>query len=447
MKDIIMAKKIANKVLEHGGQTYFVGGYVRDKILGIENKDIDIEVHNIIPKVLKSILLELGEIKTQGSSFGVYNLKGYNIDIAQPRMESSNGRGHKDFEIYVDPFIGVENAAKRRDFTINALMENVITGEIIDNFNGLDDLHNGIIRHINDNTFIEDPLRVLRAAQFAARFEFTIAPETLKLMEKMDLFTLSNERIYGEMKKALLKAKKPSIFFNILRNTNQLNVWFKELVPLINCPQNPIHHPEGDVWNHTMNVIDCASNYKKDVTNPEYFMVSALCHDFGKPNALSIDDNGIPHSYNHEYIGIPVVEAFLSRLNSDNSLRKYVINMVQNHMNLHNTFYGKSKIRKTNEKFDISICPNDLIYLTISDSASKGIDNIEETNWIFERYSIYKELMQQPQVTGKDLIDLGIKPGPIFTEILNDAHKQHLCGVDKVSILKGIEKKLYKNML
>jgi len=144
MKNIEMAKKIAERVHNHGGQTYFVGGYVRDKILGKENKDIDIEVHNIIPKVLKSILSELGEIKTQGASFGVYNIKGYDIDIAQPRSEIATGRGHKDFEVSVDPFIGTEKASMRRDFTINALMEDVITGEIVDHFNGVQDIWNSI---------------------------------------------------------------------------------------------------------------------------------------------------------------------------------------------------------------------------------------------------------------------------------------------------------------
>lgn len=187
MTDLEMAKEIAKKVDEKGGRTFFVGGYVRDKLLKRDNKDIDIEIHNITPNDLREILNTLGNVTEMGASFGILGLKGYDIDIAQPRTEKATGRGHKDFEVFVDPFIGFEKAAKRRDFTINALMEDVLTGEILDFFHGVDDLNNGIIRHVDDKTFIEDPLRVLRAAQFAARFNFTVAKETIELAKSMKL--------------------------------------------------------------------------------------------------------------------------------------------------------------------------------------------------------------------------------------------------------------------
>ena len=439
MKDKIMAEKIANRVNQFGGKTYYVGGYVRDKVLGIDNKDIDIEVHNITPDTLKNIISEFGEIKVQGASFGVYNIKGYDIDIAQPRMEQAIGRGHKDFEVTVDPFIGTEKAAVRRDFTINALMEDVITGEIVDHFNGLNDIKHGIIRHIDDITFSEDPLRVLRAAQFAARFNFSIAPETIDIMSKMNLNELSKERIYEEMKKAMLKSNKPSIFFNILNTVNQLDYWFPEIKALINCPQNSMYHPEGDVWVHTMNTIDFAATIKNKTTNPEFFMIAALCHDFGKPSSTTIDSNGIAHNINHEKLGIDVAKSFMDRLNPNVAMCKYVLNMVENHMKLHSAFNNKSKIKSTNAKFDVSICPNDLVNLTIADSASKGTIYTEEMNWITDRLSIYEARMKEPEVTGKDLIELGIKPGPQFTEILKMTHKQHLSGVAKENVIKGVK--------
>ena len=317
MTDLEMATNIAKLVKIYGGDTYFVGGYVRDKILGKSNKDIDIEVHNIHPNNLKEILNRLGKVKTQGISFGVYNLCGYDIDIAQPRMENAIGRGHKDFEVTVDPFIGTTKAAKRRDFTINAIMENVLTGEIVDPFNGIEDLKNRIIRHVDDNSFSEDPLRVLRAAQFAARFNFVIADETKLIMNKMDLSTLSRERIYEELKKAMLKSNKPSIFFERLREVDQLDYWFPEVKALFNCKQNASYHPEGDVWTHTMEVIDYAANIKTTASNPEYFLIAALCHDFGKPLSTTIDDNGDVHSYDHENIGVDVAKTFLNRINLD----------------------------------------------------------------------------------------------------------------------------------
>ena len=174
-RDLAMARKIARAVAEAGGRAYFVGGYVRDRLLGQENKDIDMEVHRVPVDALERILDSLGERLTMGVSFGVMGLRHYGLDIAMPRSETATGRGHKDFAVFVDPFLGEEKAASRRDFTINAMMEDVLTGEILDPFGGRDDLSRGVIRHVCDRSFTEDPLRVLRAAQFAARFGFTVA--------------------------------------------------------------------------------------------------------------------------------------------------------------------------------------------------------------------------------------------------------------------------------
>lgn len=229
---------IAEKVCNRGGRAFYVGGFVRDKLLGIDNKDVDIEVHGIAPEELLDLLKEVGEPLSYGSSFGIYSLKGYDIDIAMPRREHATGSGHRDFEVFVDPFIGTTEAARRRDFTINALMEDVLTGEIIDPFGGKDDLQNKVIRHIDDKTFVEDPLRVLRGAQFAARFGFDIAPETVKLCKGIDISTLTRERIEEELKKGLLKGIKPSVFFEALRDMNQLDIWFPELKALVGLEQD-----------------------------------------------------------------------------------------------------------------------------------------------------------------------------------------------------------------
>ncbi len=285
MKEITMAKKIANKVKECGGVTYYVGGCVRDKLLGIPNKDIDIEVHGISLETLSDILDSLGKRKLVGESFGIFMLKGYDLDISIPRKETKRGNLHQDFDITIDPYIGSYNAAKRRDFTINALMENVLTGEVIDHFGGLDDLKNHIIRHVNDSSFAEDSLRVLRGCQFASRFGFEIDESTVELCKTIDITNLPKERIEGELKKALLKAKKPSIFFEYLRKMGKLDDWFFELSLLLNVKQNPTYHNEGNVYIHTMTVLDAASSLREDAENPYYFMLSALCHDFGKVKA------------------------------------------------------------------------------------------------------------------------------------------------------------------
>ena len=441
LKDKFMAIDIAKLVNKQGGRTFYVGGYVRDEILNKPSKDVDIEVHGITSDKLKSILMDLGKLRTQGASFGVYNLEGYDIDISQPRKETATGRGHKDFEVFVDPFIGYEKAAERRDFTINAMMKDVLTGEIVDPFGGYDDCKNGIIRHVNDNTFREDPLRVLRAAQFASRFGFKIALETKDIMRDMDLSTLSHERIYNEMKKALMKSDKPSIFFETLREVNQLDTWFPELKAMIGCEQNPKWHPEGDVWNHTMATIDCAVKFRDKVEYPEYYMISVLCHDMGKPVSMFKDDKGNIHTYSHAENGIPIVTNFLERINNDKSLSKYAINMVENHMKPHNCFDNHSEVKDTNVMYDKSICPHDLMMLVVADTASRGLEDFtkEEELYLKERLELYTKRMLEPQVGGTDLINLGIKPGPIFSDILEYSHKQHLSGEDKEKVLKSIK--------
>lgn len=260
------------------------------------NKDIDLEVHGISPQKLEEILDTLGERMTIGESFGIYNFKGYSVDIAMPRKEKLRCCGHEDFDISVDPFIGTVGASKRRDFTMNALMQDVLTGEIVDHYAGTQDISWGIIRHVCNKTFGEDPLRVLRAAQLSARFNFSIALETIKLCSTMDLSNLSKERIKGELKKALLQAPRPSVFFEAVRQMDQLSFWFPALEVLIGVEQNPKHHAEGDVWTHTMMVLDEAAQYRDRIVNLFGLMLAAVTHDFGKTICTEIV-NGEVHVY------------------------------------------------------------------------------------------------------------------------------------------------------
>ena len=312
-KDLDMARRLASAVEQAGGRAYYVGGFVRDAVLHRDNKDIDIEIHCLIPEQLETILDSLGERTVMGASFGVYGLRHYDLDIAMPRSETKTGRGHRDFTVDVDPFLGTKKAAQRRDFTVNALMQDVLTLEIVDHFGGLEDLRQGVIRHVNDDTFIEDPLRVLRAAQFAARFGFSIAPETMSLCAGMDLTALASERIMEEMCKALLKARRPSVFFDILREMNQLHDWFPEVLSLIGVEQEAQFHPEGDVYTHTMLVLDQAAELRGRAVYPLGLMLSALCHDFGKVQATSVIDGRI-RALGHENLGVPAAQAFICRL-------------------------------------------------------------------------------------------------------------------------------------
>ena len=434
-KDLAIA--IARAVQQHGGTCYYVGGYVRDALLGIENKDIDMEVHGVSPTVLEDVLKNFGEVISIGASFGIYNIKGYGLDIAMPRKETARGTGHRDFDVFVDPFIGTEKAALRRDFTVNALMQNVLTGEITDHFGGKADLEKGVIRHVNDSSFAEDSLRVLRAAQFAARFDFTIAEETVALCSAMDLTALSKERIETELEKALLKADKPSIFFNYLRKMNQLDYWFKELKDVIGVSQNPQFHAEGDVWTHTMMVLDQAAKYRDKAENPKGFMLAALCHDYGKAVCTQVVDGRI-RSIGHETEGLPLVEAFLNRITSETKLINYVLNLCALHMKPNALAAMNAGVKSTNKMFDQTQDPTALVYMAMADNYGRIMANgiTPHEDFLFERLEIYNDIMSKPFVQGRDLIEAGLEPNEKFSDYLDYAHKLRLAGVDKEAALK-----------
>lgn len=434
MKTAILLSEL---IAEKSGTAYFVGGFVRDKFMKHENKDIDIEVHGISADVLEEILDSIGKRIEIGESFGIYGIKGCCLDIALPRKEHLCGKGHRDFNIDVDPFIGTEKAALRRDFTINALMENIITGEVIDHFGGISDINDKIIRHVSDKTFWEDPLRVLRAAQFAARFEFDIADETLLLCRNIDLSTLSKERIEAELVKALLKAERPSIFFESLRKMDQLGTWFAEVEMLIGVPQNSKYHMEGDVWNHTMMVIDEAAKYRDRSTYPYGFMMTALVHDFGKAICTE-KKNGVYHAYEHETKGLTIVKRFLKRITNEKKLIHYVMNMTELHMKPNVLANAEASVKSTNKMFDSSVSPIDLIYISQSDDKGRKtlVQSKSTEEFLLKRLDIYNKIMEKPYVTGKDLIDAGLLPNENFKEVLSYAHKLRLANIDKESALK-----------
>lgn len=436
-KNLDMARTLALRVKEAGGCAYYVGGCVRDALMGLDNKDIDIELHGVTPARAEAILDSLGQRLTMGESFGIYGLKGYDIDIALPRKEKLRGVGHKDFDVFVDPFIGAPKAALRRDFTVNALMQDVLTGEIVDPFGGQEDLRRGVLRHVNDETFAEDPLRVLRGAQFAARFNFTVAPETIALCSGMTLRHLPRERIEGELKKALLKAGRPSVFFEVLRQMDRLQEWFPEVEALIGVPQDPRHHGEGDVWTHTLMVLDAAAALREQAAHPFGFMLAALTHDFGKAVSTQIV-NGRIHAYEHEKKGLPLAEAFLRRLTGESRLIDYVLNLAEHHMKPNVVAAAGSALKTTNRMFDQSADPEGLIALSLADVRGQITAYPPEDHEPFlrERLNAYRAVMAQPFVAGRDLIAAGLQPGADFSEILAYAHKLRLAGIAKDPALK-----------
>lgn len=436
-QDQQMAREVARRVAEQGGRSFYVGGFVRDALLHRENKDVDMEVHGITPRQLEEILDALGQRMTIGESFGIFSLKGHSLDIAMPRKEEARGSGHKDFAVFVDPFIGTEAAARRRDFTVNALMQDVLTGEILDHFGGEADLKAGVLRHVDDNSFTEDPLRVLRAAQFAARFALQPDPQTVILCSRMPLKHLPRERVEGELKKALLKAEKPSTFFEVLREMDQLDHWFPELKALIGVAQNPRYHSEGDVWKHTMMVLDEAAKLRHRAADPLGFMLSALTHDFGKA-VCTEEKDGVLHAYQHEIAGLPLAETFLRRITGETRRIEYVLNMVEYHMKPNTVAGARSAPKVTTRMFDRSVDPEGLICIALADDRGRitQVPGTDHEAFLYERLEFFRELMARPCVMGRDLIEAGLKPGVEFGEILQYAHKLRLAGIPKDSALK-----------
>lgn len=438
--DKSLIENIALDIEKLNGRIVYVGGYVRDEILGIENKDIDVEVYNITPNQLKEVLNKYGIVDEVGSSFGVLKIHGVDIDFAMPRRERKVGSSHSSFEVSVDPFLSFEEASNRRDIRINSIMKDVLTGEIIDCHGGLKDIELKLIRHIDDDTFIEDPLRVLRVCQFASRFNFAIAPETINLCKTIELNSLSKERIFEELKKALLKSEKPSIAFEAMKEMGVIEKLFPELLALTKCEQRPDYHPEGNVWVHTMMVIDELAKLRDKSKNPIGLMLSGLCHDLGKPNVTKLHEDGIISSKGHEIEGVQVTVRFINRITTNKSLIVFIMNMVKNHMRPNEIALCGNK--KTIRKLMVDTDINEILLLSEADHKGRGISEKEKdyTNTIKWFNKMIDEVSTspgkiQPFITGKDLINNGINPGVEMGNMIKKAFDLQLEGLLKEDIL------------
>lgn len=439
-QDLALSKRIAQAIADAGGRAYYVGGFVRDGLMDVDCKDIDLEVYGLTPNQLRAALAAQGDVMERGASFGVLGLRHSDIDIAMPRTEARTGAKHTDFDVCVDPFLPPERACRRRDFTINAMMQDVLTGEILDFYGGKRDLEARVIRCVAPESFVEDALRVFRAAQFAARMEARIDPETMRLCADMDVSALSTERILGETEKALLKAARPSRYFELLRDMNHLREFFPELEQTIGVAQNPRFHPEGDVFVHSMLVVDAAAQLRDRAQWPLGLMLAALLHDLGKTIATEVQPDGRITAYGHEVLGLPLVEAQMRRITNHEKLIAYVCNLTELHMRPNMLAGAQSRKKKTRQLFDLSLCPNDLILLSRADASGKLDEPYrEETEaWLRARLQDYQERAKQPMVRGQDLIDAGLKPDKRFSELLRRARLLHFSGIDRANALRQV---------
>ena len=438
MTSLERSRDIAAAVRAAGGRALIVGGWVRDRLMGrsVEgSKDIDIEVYGIPADRLRQLLERFGNVETVGASFQVYKLG--DIDVSLPRRESKSGRGHKAFDITGDPSMTVEEAGRRRDFTINAIAWDPLTAEYLDPFNGRLDIERRLLRAVDAATFPEDSLRVLRAVQFAARLDFAVDEPTRRLCRTIPLDDLPAERIWGEFEKLLL-ARRPSIGFVLAMDLEVVAKLFPELLALAGCEQEPEWHPEGDVWVHTLQVIDRARERIDDLPRPQQLavMLGAVCHDFGKPATTAFLDGRI-RSIDHEDQGVAPASVFLDRLNLHTidgyDVRHQVLGMVAQHLKPGMWFkvrdeVGDGAFRRLAQKVDLEL----LARLAKSDclGRSPGTFDCSAMDWFLERARALgvEHRAPAPILLGRHLLELGLKPGPAIGRILKAVYEQQLDG-------------------
>ena len=434
---------LARAIHEAGGRALLVGGCVRDALMGAQPKDCDLEVYNLDAARVREILDQFGPVNVVGEAFTVYKL-GNHLDVSIPRRERKSGRGHKGFVIEGDPFMSVAEATLRRDFTINAILQDPLTGELIDPFNGRRDIERRVLRAVSKDTFAEDSLRVLRAAQFAARFEFQIDPDTIELCRTIDLSDLPAERIWGEMEKLLLRASRPSIGLEWLRRLNVIEKLFPEIQALIGVPQDPEWHPEGDVFVHTQLAVDRARELIEDLPYPRQVtvMLAALAHDFGKPATTEFLE-GRWRSRGHEEAGVPPTESFLSRLNVHTiegyHVRAQVIALVREHLKPGEFYKKRDEVGEGAFRRLARRCEPDLLYrVAKADSLGRNAEWVpreqwygsEAQEWFIER-SRELEVERRPPdplLLGRHLLELGVEPGPRMGEITRAVYEMQLDG-------------------
>jgi tRNA nucleotidyltransferase (CCA-adding enzyme) len=430
-----LALAIAAEVHAVGGRALMVGGWVRDELAGRPPKDLDIEVFGLPADRLRAVLERFGRVEAVGESFAVYKIG--DIDVSLPRRESKTARGHRGFAVEGDPSLSIEEAARRRDFTINAISRDPLTGELLDPFGGQHDLETRRLRVVDPRTFGDDSLRVLRALQFVARFELTVDEETKGLLRAIPLDDLPAERVWGEVEKLLLLSRRPSIGFALALELGVVARLWPELQALVGCPQEPEWHPEGDVWVHTLMVIDEARARLDGLgRGPAVaMMLGAVCHDLGKPATTAVIDGRI-RSPGHEEGGVAPAAALLDRWNVRSldgyDVRQAVLGLVAHH--LKPSAFKKSPMpvsdgafRRLAQKVDLELLAR---FATADCRGRSGSFDCSAMEWFFERARALgvEHAAPEPIVMGRHLLELGVGAGPQMGAMLKQIYERQLDG-------------------
>jgi tRNA nucleotidyltransferase (CCA-adding enzyme) len=430
---------------EAGGRPYVVGGAVRDTILGFPVKDFDVEVFGLPADRLEPMLAAHGRVDAVGQAFRVYKLSGVEgvegaLDVSLPRRDSKVGPGHRGIAVEGDAALPVEEAARRRDFTMNAMLLDPATGEVLDPWGGQRDLEARVLRAVDARTFGEDPLRALRAVQFAARYELEVEPATAALCASMPLAELPAERVFGEIEKLLLRSRRPSLGLALLKAWGLLPVVAPELLPLEETPQDSGWHPEGDVWTHTLQVVDAAAALRDELGDDRprqlALMLGALCHDLGKPSTTRFE-NGRIRSLGHEEAGLPPTRSLLGRWNVQTLLgydvREQVLGLVAHHLKPGQLYderdrVGDGAIRRLARKVE----PDLLYRVAKADCLGRrpGRFDTVAMEWFRERVRQLDVAVRPPEpiLRGRDVLALGVAPGPEVGRVVRAVYERQLDG-------------------
>jgi len=450
---------MAAAVRAAGGRALVVGGWVRDRLRAeargapLETTpapvDLDLEVFGVPEDRLAALLGPFGRVEAVGRSFPVYKVsapgRAGQIDVALPRRESKRGRGHRGFEVQGDPSMPLAEAARRRDFTVNAIAWDPLTGRYEDPCDGAADLRAGILRAVDPATFGDDSLRVLRALQFAARFELTLDQATADLCRTIPLDDLPAERIWGELEKLLLLAARPSIGLDLALRLGVVERLFPDLLPLVGCEQEPEWHPEGDVWVHTLLVVDRARALNDDLDRPRLIaiMLAALCHDLGKPATTAFIDGRI-RSPDHEQAGVAPTLRVLDGLNVHTidgfDVRGQVVGLVAHHLKpgmLHKApQVGDGAFRRLARKVNLEL----LARVARADCLGRtGTFDCSAMDWFLARARALDVAQHPPAplLLGRHVLALGVPPGPRVGEILRQVYERQLDG-EIASVEEGV---------
>jgi len=427
--------QVCERLHAAGGRALLAGGCVRDMLLGLNPSDFDIEVYGLSMGKVQQVLARIGRCEQVGKSFGVIKLwrKNVGIDIALPRRERKSGPGHRGFDVEVDPHLSPMIASRRRDFTMNAMMFDVRNDRLLDFHGGRKDLAAKILRHVSD-AFAEDPLRVLRGMQFAARFNLELADETAMLCHRLrqEANTLAHERIWAEWRKWAM-ASHPARGLAVLEKSGWIDI-YPELAAMRGCPQNARWHPEGDVWTHSCLTVERAASVASargwHDKRRLYLVLAALCHDIGKPATTMDDGNDCIRSPGHSMEGMEITMRFMHRIGAPTSVVTAVTPLIREHMTHTHGMPTQRAVRRLSHRLQpVNITLWEALVEADASSRPPLPHARPALPWLNAAQALgHHEKKPTPIVNGRMLMALGVKPGPGMGRLIAAAFEAQLDG-------------------